>query len=130
MTIITQRTAPTVQIVIHQIVIRLQLLPTLLTQIQLLTIVKITTNRENLILKFYSFVSKITTFVHLVEVYQLMALYVELKHLLIEPFTPSPAQNVNELTLRHCSSIRKRKEKLCRQNSPFISLRRIDFNCA
>ena len=55
-TVIAQGTTPTIQVVVYQIVVRLQLLPSLLPQVQLLPVVAIPTDREDLVLKFYCLV--------------------------------------------------------------------------
>lgn len=110
MTIVTQGTTPTVQVIIDQIVIRLQLLPSLLSQIQLLPIVTITSYCKNLILKLDRLVPQISTFIHFVEIYQLVALDIELKNLLVEALTPTSSQNVDIFAFRHRSSIRKREK--------------------
>ena len=55
-TVIAQGTTPTIQVVVYQIVVRLQLLPSLLPQVQFLPVVAIATDREDLVLKFYCLV--------------------------------------------------------------------------
>lgn len=56
-TVIAQGTTPTIQVVVDQIVVRLQLLPSLLPQIQFLPVVAIAADREDLVLKFYCLVA-------------------------------------------------------------------------
>jgi len=72
MRVVGQSTAPTVQIVIYQIIIRFQALPFLLSQVQLFSIRAITSDCVYLILKFYSLVSQVTSFIHLLKIYKLM----------------------------------------------------------
>lgn len=112
MRIVGEGTAPAVQIVIHQIVIGLQLLPRLLPEVQLLPVVEITPHREYLVLEFNRLVSQIAALVHFLEIDQLMRLYVELEDLSIEPLGPPAPQNINILSLRHRSRVRKREEQL------------------
>ena len=89
--VVAESTAPAVQVVVHEVVVRLQLLPTFLSEIQLLSIVKIASNREYLVLKFNGLIAEISSLVHFLEMNNLMAFNVELKHLLVEPFAPAPS---------------------------------------
>lgn len=83
----------------------------LLSQVQLLPIVKIAAYRVDLVLEFYGFISEISSFVHLLEVDQLVGIDVELEDFLVKPFCPASSQYVYEFTLSDGGRIRERKEE-------------------
>lgn len=57
-----------------------------------------------------------------------MTIYIELKHILVEPFRPSSSQDVDVLPLSHSCSIREWKEKFARKDRPFVVFGIVDFN--
>lgn len=128
MRIVGEGAAPAVQIVIHQIVVRLQLLPRLLPQLQLLPVVEVTAHREDLVLELNRLVPQVAALVHLLEVDQLVRLYVELEDLGIEPLGPPAPQNIDRLALGHRSRVREREEKLGRENRPLVGLGVVDLD--
>ena len=96
MTVVTQSTAPTIQVIIYQVIVRLQLLPVLLPQVQLLPVVEVASNRKYLVLEFNCLIPKVPSLVHFLKINQFVCLNVKLEHFLVEAFTPASAQDVDE----------------------------------
>lgn len=59
-----------------------------------------------------------------------MALYVELKDLLVETFTPASSENIDVSSLSNSSCVGKRKEEFGGKDCPFVGLRGVDLDGA
>lgn len=128
MRIIRQRAAPAVQIVVHQIVVGLQLLPTLLPQVQLLPVVEVAAHREDLVLELDRLVSEVAPLRHLLEVDQLVGVDVELEYLLVEALRPPAAQDVDRFPLGYGCCVGEGEEEFGREDCPFVGLGVVDFD--
>jgi hypothetical protein len=126
--VVGEGAAPTVEVVIDEVVIGFEFLPGLLPQVELFAVVEVAADGEDLVLELDGLVAQVPALVHLLEVDQFVRVDVELEDLLVEALRPAAAEHVDGLALGDCGRVGEGEEELGGEDGPLVGLGVVDLD--